>query len=59
MIRLARPDVGAEEAAEVAAALMAVEPAFRVEPFCAGYPFKEAYLKIAFESHLRAAGLPA
>ena len=49
----------AEEAAEVAAALMAVEPAFRVEPFCASYPFKEACLKLTLESHLKSAGLPA
>jgi len=38
---------------------MAVEPAFRVEPFCASYPFKEACLKLTLESHLKSAGLPA
>jgi adenylate cyclase len=48
-----------DEASEAAAALMGVEPAFRVEPFCASYPFKDAYLRIALESHLKAAGLPA
>jgi adenylate cyclase len=48
-----------DEASEVAAALMAVEPGFRVEPFCASYPFKEAYLRIGLESHLKSAGLPA
>jgi len=48
-----------DEAAAVAAALMAVEPAFRVESFCASYPFKDAYLRIALENHLKAAGLPA
>jgi adenylate cyclase len=48
-----------DEASAVAASLMTVEPAFRVEPFCASYPFKDAYLTIALESHLKAAGLPA
>jgi tetratricopeptide (TPR) repeat protein len=48
-----------DEASQAAAALMGVEPAFRVESFCAGYPFKDAYLRIALESHLKAAGLPA
>ena len=48
-----------DEAVEVGRALREVEPAFRVDPFCARYPFKDASRRTALERHLKAAGLPA
>ncbi len=47
-----------DEARQVAEKLLAADPGFRVERFCANYAYKEPERRERFAVHLRAAGLP-
>ena len=49
----------AADARAVALTLQEAVPAFRVEPFCATYAYRDAGRRDAFARHLIAAGLPA
>lgn len=48
-----------EEARAIGAALLRLQPNFRVGEFCRGYAYREKARLEALERHLRAAGLPA
>jgi len=48
-----------DEAADVARALLELEPAFRVHPFVRDYAYRDGERLAALAEHLRAAGLPA
>jgi adenylate cyclase len=46
------------EARDVGRALLAVEPRFRLKPFCDTYAYKDPARRAALADHLRLAGLP-
>jgi adenylate cyclase len=46
------------EAKEVGATLLAADPNFHIEPFCASYAYKEPERREQLAEHLRRAGLP-
>jgi adenylate cyclase len=46
------------EAREAGRALLAIEPRFRVQPFCDGYAYRDPARREALAQHLHAAGLP-
>ena len=47
-----------DEARAVGRQLLAVDPGFRVEPFCDGYAYRDPARRRDMAGHLRAAGLP-